>query len=223
MKVAALIFAMFLSAVVAVGQVVTLKNDIPESQYVAAVLKGFEILGKSNFRIVWTQESVLVSSKGAKLQEKYLSEFILPDKWRTVREKFYGYPKREENIKVDGSQYVKRDDKAWIKYSRGFGSGFGMGSGYERVSHKYTAAVEFDGGKADVYEVVSERYDNSGRSKENVVVKNIRTTRAWYSADGKILKKTEESTMEGREDVLRETTTYEYDPKDLKIEAPQMK
>ena len=36
MKVAALIFVMFLSAVVAAGQVVTLKNDIPESQYLAA-------------------------------------------------------------------------------------------------------------------------------------------------------------------------------------------
>ena len=36
MKVAALILAMFLAAVSAAGQVVSLKNDIPESQYVAA-------------------------------------------------------------------------------------------------------------------------------------------------------------------------------------------
>ena len=36
MRVAALIFAMFVSAVAAAGQVVTLKNDIPESQYLAA-------------------------------------------------------------------------------------------------------------------------------------------------------------------------------------------
>ena len=36
MKVAALILTMFLAAVSAVGQVMTQKNDIPESQYLAA-------------------------------------------------------------------------------------------------------------------------------------------------------------------------------------------
>lgn len=36
MKVAALILTMFLAAVSAAGQVLTVKNDIPESQYLAA-------------------------------------------------------------------------------------------------------------------------------------------------------------------------------------------
>lgn len=45
----------------------------------------------------------------------------------------------------------------------------------------------------------------------------------WYSADRKILKKTEETAIESREEMLHETTTYQYDPKDLKIEAPAIK
>ena len=51
-------------------------------------------------------------------------------------------------------------------------------------------------------------------------VRYVRTTRVWYSAEGKILTKTEETAIEGREEMVRETTTYEYDPKDLRIEAP---
>ena len=49
------------------------------------------------------------------------------------------------------------------------------------------------------------------------------TARVWYSAKGEIHKKTEETAIEGREEILRETVTYEYDPKDLKIEAPVIK
>ena len=38
-------------------------------------------------------------------------------------------------------------------------------------------------------------------------------------SDGKLLKSVEETMVEGREEMLRETTTYEYDTK-IKIEAP---
>ena len=44
MKVAALILTMFLAAVSAAGQVLTVKNDIPESQYLAAAAKAAELL-----------------------------------------------------------------------------------------------------------------------------------------------------------------------------------
>ena len=43
MKVAALILTTFLAAVSAAGQAVLLKNDIPESQYLAAEAKAAEL------------------------------------------------------------------------------------------------------------------------------------------------------------------------------------
>ena len=48
----------------------------------------------------------------------------------------------------------------------------------------------------------------------------LHSTRIWYSFDGRILTKIVGMGIEGSNDMFRETTTYEYDPKDLKIEAP---
>ena len=223
MKVAALILTMFLAAVSAAGQVLTVKNDIPESQYLAAEAKGEELLKTANYRSVWTKGYVETGTKLAKLQEATFREVVHPDKWRTVEEAFGDKPSRVERIWVDKALYEKRNDEPWQKFSGGGGVGGRIESGQVKNQYRFLPAIDFEGKKADFYEHLSIRTANKFSQTDFVVVRYVRTTRVWYSAEGKILKKTEETAIEGREEMVRETTTYEYDPKDLKIEAPVMK
>ena len=218
------VFVVVMFAVAAAaGQVTTIKNDIPEGQYLAADAKAEELLKTANYRSVWTKEYLEDRAKPATLQEKKLREVIQPNKWRTVEETLGDKPSREERIWVDKALYVQRDDKPWQKFSGGGGGGMRMESGQVKNQYRYLPAIDFDGIKADFYEHISVRTANKFSQTDFVVVRYVRTTRVWYSADGKILKKTEETAIEGREEMLREVTTYEYDPKDLKIEAPVIK
>lgn len=223
MKIAVFILMMFLAAVTAAGQVTTLKNDIPESQYVAAEAKAAELLKTANYRSVWTKEYFADRSKAATLQERTMIELIPPDKRRVVDEKFYDKPSRVERIWVDKALYEKRNDEPWEKYSGGTGINQRIESGQVKNQYRYLPSTDLEGEKTNFYELVSTRTANKFSQNGYVVVKYIRTTRTWYSVDGKLLKKTEETMIEGQEEMLRETTIYKYNPKDLKIEAPEMK
>lgn len=224
MKFAALILTMFLAAVTAAGQVTTLKNDIPESQYVAAEAKAAELLKTANYRSVWTKEYFADRSKDVELQEKKLYEVIQPDKWHKVDEIFVGNPTRREILADGKAFYFRSNDGPWEKGGLGSGSGGGRyESGQIKNQYRYLPSIDLDGVKVDFYEFVSIRTANKYSRNGYAVVKYIRTTRTWYSIDGKLLKKTEEAMIEGQEEMLRETTIYKYDPMDLKIEAPTIK
>ena len=204
------------------AQVTTLKNDIPESQYLAEEAKAKELIAKANYRSVWTLDYFEDRSKNSKLSEKKLREVLLPNKWRTVEETFYEKPTRDERIWDGKFLYSKTNDGPWEKWGRGNGSGSGGGveSGQIKNQFRFLPSIDYEGGKADFYELVSVRTANKFSQTSYVVVKYIRTTRTWYSTDGKLLKKIEETMIEGREEMSRETSTYKYDPLDLTIEAP---
>jgi len=220
MKVAALILTIFLAAVSVAGQVTTLKNDIPESQYLAAEAKAAELLKTANYRSVWAKEYLEDRSKPATLQEGKVKEVIQPNKWRTVEQTYYNKPTREEIIADGKAFYFRTNNGPWSKGGLGNSGGGWLESGQVKNQYRYVPAIDFRGIKADFYEKVSVRTANKSSQTDSFVVRYIRTTRVWYSAEGKILLKTEETMMEGREETLYETTTFEYDPKDLKIEAP---
>lgn len=222
-KIILTIFLSYAFAASAAGQVTTLKNDIPESQYRAAETKAAELLKTANFRSIWTKEYFADRAKAAILQERTLIELIPPDKKRMVDEKFYDTPSRVERIWVDKVLYEKRNDEAWQKYSGGTGINQRIESGQVKNQFRHLPSIDLDGQKTEFYELVSIRTANKFSQNGYVVVKYIRTTRSWYSADGKLLKEIEETMIEGREEMLRETTVYKYDPLDLKIEAPSIK
>ena len=216
-----LIFAVIITfAGLAAGQVTTLKNDIPESQYVAADAKAKELLKTANYRSIWALEYFEDRSKPGRLSEKTLIEIIQPDRKRAVEEQFYDMPSREESIWVDKALYFKRNEEPWVKYSGGSGINQRTESGQVTNQYRFLPAVEFEGKKADFYEHISVRTANKFSQTDYVVVRYVRTTRTWYSLEGKLLKIIEDTTIEGKEALSRQTTTYEYDPKDLKIEAP---
>ena len=223
MKVAALIFTMFLAAVSAAGQVAALQNDSPEVKSFLAEIKAGEILKTANYRSVWTKEFVAERSKEAKLQERMVSEVIQPNKARSVVEQFSDTPSREEIIRDGKAFYIRQGDKPWQRFNGDGGRSVQFVQMPYRIQFRFLPSVEFEGGKADFYEYVTIRTSNKSSKKDAVVVRYVITTRSWFSTDGKILKKIEETTVEGRVEMVRETTTYEYDPKDLKIEAPAIK
>ena len=201
----------------------TVKNDIPESQYLAAGAKAAELLKTANYRAVWTKEYFNDRSTTATLQEKTLSEVIRPDKRRTVQEKFGSKPSREEIITDGTGFYFRTNDGPWSKRGLGNGSGVRFVPMEERIQVRFLPAVEFEGGKADFYEHVTIRPMSKASKNKPFVFRYVITTRSWFSAEGKILKKIVATAIEDNPDMARETTTYEYDPKDLKIEAPVIK
>ena len=223
MKVAALILAMFLAAVSAAGQVVSLKNDIPESQYLAAEAKAAELLKTANYRSVWTRVHTATNSENFYLSERKLTEVIFPEKVRFLRETFDDNPLRYEQINVGKASFSKLNDEPWNNGSSGGLILSRSESGQVTNQYRYLPAIDFEGTKADFYEYISVRAEHKFRHPISTVTKYVRTTRVWYSADGKILRKVEETSIEGREKIIRGTTTYEYNPKDLKIEAPAIK
>ncbi len=223
MKVAALILAMFLAAVSAAGQVLTLKNDIPESQYLAAEAKAAELLKTANYRSIWTKEYFDDHTKTGKLKERKLIEIIRPDRKRTVEERFADSRSFVEIIRVEFAQYIRGDDTPWMKFPgiHGFDSGLEVRG--KKNQYRSVPSIGFEGGIADFYERRSSGKFQDPAQMVGVYVKGIKTTRIWYSLDGKILKKLEEIMVKGGNQMSRETTTYEHDPKDLKIEAPVVK
>ncbi|MGB2752433.1 MAG: hypothetical protein WBC19_10290 [Pyrinomonadaceae bacterium] len=206
MKFTALILTLFLVAVTAAGQVTTLKNDIPESQYLAAEAKAAGILKTANYRSVWTKEYFEDRAKAATLQERTLIELIPPDKRRIVDEKFYDKPSRVERIWVDKALFEKRNDEPWQKYSGGTGINQRIESGQVKNQFRYLPAIDLEGETTNFYELVSTRTANKFSQNGYAIVKYIRTTRTWYSLDGKLLKEIEETMIEGQEEMLRETT-----------------
>ena len=173
--------------------------------------------------MVWTKEFFADRSKEAKLQEKTIREVLQPNKWRTIEERFIDNPSREERIWDGKALYVRLGDKPWEKFDGGGSTGARLETGQYRTQYKFLPAIDFEGGKADFYEHVSIRTANKYSQNNLIVVRYVRTTRSWYALDGKILKKTEETIIEGREEMLRETTTFEHDPKNLRVEAPHLK
>lgn len=220
MKRVILTIVFFIATTSAVGQVTTIKNDIPEIQYDAAVSKAQELRNNANYRLIWMKEYLEDRSKTAKLQEKMLHEVTQPYNWRTVEEKFGEKPLRQERIWVDDALFEKINDGQWKKCKGGGSGGSRIESGQVKNQYRFLPAIDFEGVKADFYEHISIRAANKASQTDFVTVRYVRTTRSWYSLDGKLLKKIEETALEGREELLRETTTYEYDPKDLKIKAP---
>lgn len=202
------------------GQVTTLKNDIPEKQFFVAEITAAEKLKIANYRSVWTKEFFAEGSKEAKLQERAVTEVLQPNKARSVVEQFSDNPSREEIIRDGTAFYVRHGDEQWKKLNGGGGRPVQYLQMQDRIQRQYLPSVDFEGGKADFYEDISTRTANKTSNNEVVVVRYVITTRAWYSLDGKLLKRIEETTIEGKEETLRRTTVYEYDPKDLKIEAP---
>jgi len=220
MKSLARVFVVVIFAVAAAtGQVA--KDHILGSQCLTVQAKAGELLKTANYRVIQTKEYFAERSREGKLQEKLLLEFVQPDKKRTLWEEFYNKPRRNETISDGKASYSRTDNWPWSKDDD-------LANYYEtdveivpdRNQYKYVPAVEIEGKKADYYEFVEVRKSNKSSKTDFPTIGYVCTMQLWFLLDGKILKKMEDCVLEGRKDRLLWTTTCEYDPKGLKIEAP---
>jgi hypothetical protein len=182
------------------------------------------LLRSTSHREVVKMEYFDDRAKPGVLTRSLLDEVQLPDKRRTVEEQLIGDKRiREERIWADHALFVKIDGGEWKKYSGGSSSSADIEQGRITTTYRFIGKEALDGHQTDRYEVEQHRLANkySPTSPNGLVeVHFIRKTIDWFLPDGKLLKKQVENELFGRAELSRETTTYEYEPKDLKIEAP---
>lgn len=196
------------------------KNEIPESEFLAKEIFANDAINKSNRRLIRTLEYFQDRSKPGRVAERYTEEALPPNKWRKIGEKDYAGKKTREERLWDGSAlYVRLNDGEWKRYLGGAGGGTRIESGKVTKTYRYLGKSELDGKLVDTYQVQSVRVANKFTAADFYVVKYVRDTRYWFDASGRILRKIEETMIEGQPAMSRESTIVEYDPK-ITIEAP---
>lgn len=202
------------------GSAVAQKNDISEAEYRKAEAKAEDLIKTSNYRMERKGEFFPVRGEPGRLSESDIKEVILPNKWRTVEIRNYdGKTTRSERLWDGNALYIRENDGKWEKFSGGGSGGGRIESGRVTTRYRYLGKVDLQGRPTDLYELESLRIANKASMNDVVVVRYVRKIRSWYAEDGRLIQKIEESTIEGREELSRETTTFEYDP-NINIEAP---
>ncbi|CAN5626164.1 hypothetical protein BH24ACI3_BH24ACI3_03040 [soil metagenome] len=196
------------------------KNDISEAEYLQVEARAAELLNASGYRLRRVGEYFEDRSKSSRIAESDILEVLQPNKRRTVEIRDYnGKIRKEERIWDGKSLYVRTDDGEWKQFSGGSGGGGRIESGQTTKKYRFLGKVDLDGVQADLYELESLRIANKFSANDMIVVRFNKKIRSWYSPDGKLLQKIIEDSIEGRQDLSRETTKIEYEP-NIKIEAP---
>lgn len=196
------------------------KNDISASKFLAVEQTAQTILETSSYRMTRVNEYFEDRDRPGTVVETLLKEVLQPDKWRTVEERSVnGRMLREERLWNGKALFVRTGDGVWEKYSGGSSSGGRLESGHVTTRYRYLGKGELSGAQVDIYESETLRIANKFSMTDLEVVRYGRKTKIWYGVDGRLLRKIEENTSEGREEITRETISIEYEPK-ISIEAP---
>lgn len=196
------------------------KNEISESEFLRKESQAQEMISKSNRRLTKTLEYFEDRSRPGHVSERYTEEVLLPNKWRKIEEKDYaGKKTRDERIWDGVALFVKLDDGEWKRYLGGASGGTRIESGKVTRIYRYLGKSDLSGKQVDTYQVQSVRVANKFTAADFIIVKYVRDSRYWFDTEGRLLKKVEETMIEGRPQMSRETTTVEYDLT-ITIEAP---
>ncbi len=218
MKVKIISFLLILISSVGIAK--AQKNDISEAEYLQVEAKAAELLNASNYRLIRDLEYFEDRSKPSRLAESDAREVLQPNKRRTVEIRDYnGKVSKEERIWDGKALYARTDDGEWKQFSGGSGMGGRIESGQTTKKFRFLRKVDLDGVQANLYELESLRIANKFSANDMIVVRFNKKVRSWYSEDGKLLQKIIEDSIEGREELSRDTTKIQYDP-NIKIEAP---
>lgn len=206
-----LFFAVFLNVVVIFGQ----EKPVTKENFAAVTTKAEENLRGKIYRSISTTENISGENSKPEIVSKSLYETIPPDRHHWL---FESGDEKKEMIDVGARRYIRLNGGKWKRDDRG-GIGAGMGCGDEIESVTYTANenVKLDAKVATLYEEI-EKIKKSYCSDEKGP--QVYTRRHWITNEGLLLKT--ETTVEvvGKNSVSRYTTSYEYNPKNLKITAP---
>lgn len=211
-----ILVAVAVCAISAFGQA----NEVTEKQFSEVEQKGNELLKKSTYRLTRRQEYFESPANPGRTGESYLKEVIQPNKWRTVEEKQYsGKNARVERLWDGNALFERENDGPWTKYSGGGSSDLDIKPGRISARYLFYGRGELDGRPTEIYEVNTIREANKYSATGFVIVRYLRNARYWFAPGGRLLKRIVQNSIDGKDELTRETTWIEYDP-NIKIEAP---
>lgn len=154
---------------------------------------------------------------------EFTSEHLVPDKYHYISiEKYSDRTTKFESISINKVQYCRKNDGNWEKSKSYCGYGSGSGGPSNIVETKYTVEeTKLNSKKVKLYQEYT-TYKNIYSPDKDKEGLSYWQERFWLDKDGFILRKeTEKGLIEPRKsNYQEEITNYEYDPRDLKIEAP---
>lgn len=195
------------------------QKEISEADFRALEARAQSLRNATSYRFTVTREQFENKAKPGKITYVRIWEQQLPDQWREVEEKTTGQiVEREERIWDGNYLYEKSNNGPWKKYNGGGSGGADIETGQITTNYYYIGKETAYDRETDRYEVQRTRTMRKPGKPDAVV--EVRKTIAWFLADGKLIKKQIETEIQNRNELSKETTVYEYEPKDLKIVAP---
>lgn len=153
--------------------------------------------------------------------EEFIYEHVMPGKMRYVHsEKFADRTWKIELIHIDKTYYCRRDDGEWKKSATwcADGSVFGLPG---IVSSKFTVEkTNFNNQSVRLFEEYT-TYKNIYSANKDKEGLSYWKSKFWINEGGLIVRQEgENGLLEPAQIRWKKVDTYEYNPKDLKIEAP---
>jgi len=198
------------------------QKDTTQSEFSEAKSQALKKAEGYNRRVIYKREYLKSSDGNFRITFSEISETILPDKTRNLTiQTTDGVIEKSEEIKIGFFLYERINDGKWTKtdlrkvvYGHSL-CGNRIIKSDAKITNKYNVAEEFLNGQQTMfYEgLTTVEYSNSYAT--------FSQSKFWINKDSLILRN--ETTI-GRlnpERIEEQTLTeYEYNPKDLKIEAP---
>ena len=192
------------------------QQEITREKYNSAESEAMNKQAKTNRRVIIKAETFLNGMVEKSKETVY--ERLLPDKTRYLSTEILGgVSKKIESITIGFDQYTRINGGEWKYFDlRGSGSGaMGGGMGYMgKTTYKYTVTADtLDNQTMQLYEEYIEVQEKLGLRYDR--------ERLWITKEGFLLKR--ENTfgyLSPEKPVSQSVAIYEYNPSDLKIEAP---
>ena len=166
--------------------------------------------------------TVRYNSGGRGFSSMSVFEFIPPNRSHTITQRKTGKGiVMEEWISIGEKAYYRKANEEWqvAKEETVSGRGTGFGSGakpIKTIEYNLIRGQTIKNQKADLYETVTtETYNLENNSYSNTFIK-----RFWFDEKGLLLKTEEQNKHKSTIQTYNITVDYEYNPKNLKIEAP---
>lgn len=211
-KIKSVIFLaiVFLSINAVFGQA----KKIDRKEYQDNVVKSLNDLRGKIYRSITINETFTNGESKFVEISKRIYEILPPDRTRWI---FESDEERKEIVQIGQRRFVRINNGEW-KEDNGsrLGAGMGVNADIEYELYKVDENAELNGRKIKLYER-SQGLKNFSSDKDR---REVWTTRFWITKDGVLMQTQNETEDVDSKFITRTTTDYEYNPKDLKIEAP---
>ncbi len=214
-KIISLFVLILLLSVFNFGQ----KTEITKGEYYqiyrTALKKGQEVSRRNISKQENYRDGKLYST------DEYLYEYLLPDReYYSHKESYSGKVNIVELIKIGEVFYCKRNNEGWKKSENWCADGSASGIS-NVISEKFTIEeVKNNNETLKLYQQVT-TYKNSYSLNKDKEGLSYWQTKFWINKNGYIVRKESEDGLSEPNRINRkQSEIYEYNPKNLKIEAP---